>query len=1003
MALVNCKKISDISISVTKDQAISSSVNGVLFIEPINSSYVLDAANFTNNTGSIANISGITLANTTTAYAADNKVRVDVDLLDSFAPSADTELTIDIDGEATHVDNIPRTISGIYTLGQSSNITVSPDPTATSDEYITYSATGIAGETKTLLTITFTADSGYYLADEPEYEFLENLGHESNYTVTFFDKVYTDDLLTSVKAKVEWTFPAFDISDDDLIFSTEVEAVPVDVNLITGFEMDRSVIPTKGAFRDITITGSAGASFVFTVTNITANPNTTYDFSTSAIFSLDETYSATAGFTTNSTNLTGIIPASGQYIFEGISFPASETSIEYSFNLQGGTSPSTNTLLNDETNNDAYTWKIRSAELVTVFIGTTSTNVSSIISSTSLTNNVLLLQRGFESDTDTGVEFDTQALSIVLSGTKNLFVRRDPLFSAENQSESDFSNSVYEQNGGMWWRLEDLRVTGNGTTTLSILAGLTFIEVGTKSVESLLNLDNFINRAPVATTGITFDCKQGASQVITLTGTDADSDALTFVITADVNHGELYEIDDLNLATPIATFPHALTAGSKNKVLFKHDDSTNFNPTFSFKANDGFEDSVAAATVTGTVTASNTLPTATAASHPVNQGGAKIITLTGADGDNDALKFKITSLPSNGTLHTVFTGTTLEGFENPNAYYTTENQITTVPSGFLTRVVYKHGNNTNASDTFEFKANDGKDDSVAAATITLPINRRPVANLANINNFPRLSSQVITLTATDPDAGDSISKYFLTDLVNSQGAAEFRETATSPIITQNQMPYELSGNTFYYKNNYTNPTVPVSDLFAYKAQDSNGAFSEDKYVTINIIAPVNTFNGSGSVSGTAFNSSWTNIQTTINTLSSNPNGRPSTTTITSLLGGAYHTITVGTGGATIELLQYFNGQTKARYAKFIKGEVKFFNTISEASSYSNPLYQITKSTTSWYYGWGWRDSYDLNTAYKVGEVDLPAGTYVYRVSQQIIEYWRSSGLIQPRIVVRKKT
>ena len=1003
MALVNCKKISDISINVTKDQAITSSVNGVLFIEPINSTYVLDAANFTDNTGSVANISSITLTNTTTAYATDNKVRVDVDLLDSFAPSADTELTIDIDGEATHVDNIPRTISGIYTLGQSSNVDVSPDPNHPDNGgQISYSATGVAGETKTLLTITFTADSGYYLADEPEYEFLEDLGHENNYTVTYFDKVYTDDLLTSVKAKVEWTFPAFDISDDDLIFSTEVEAVPVDVNLITGFEMDRSLIPTKGAFRDITITGSPGASFVFTITNITANPNTTYDFSTSAIFSTDETYSAIAGFTTNSTNLTGIIPDSGEYIFEGISFPASETSIEYSFNLQGGTSPSTNTLLNDETNNDAYTWKIRSAELVTVFIGTTSTNVSSIISSTSLTNNVLLLQRGFESDTDTGVEFDTQALSIVLSGTKNLFVRRDPLFSAENQSESDFSNSVYEQNGGMWWRLEDLRVTGNGTTTLSILAGLTFIEIGTKNVESLLNLDNFINRAPVATTGITFDCKQGASQIITLTGTDADSDALTFVITADVNHGELYEIDDLNLTTPISTFPHTLTAGSKNKVLFKHDDSANFNPTFEFKANDGFEDSVAAATVTGTVTASNTLPTATSATETINQGGAKIITLAGADADNDALKFKITSLPSNGTLHTVFTGTTLEGFENPNAYYTIENQITAVPSDFLTRVVYKHGNNTNTSDTFEFKANDGKDDSASAGTITLNVNRKPVATLATINNFPRLSSQVITLTATDSDTGDSISKYFLTDLVNSQGAAEFRETETSPIITQNQMPYELPGNTFYYKNNYTNPTVPVSDLFAYKAQDSNGAFSDDKYVTINIIAPVNVFDGSGSVSGTAFSYSWTDIQSTTNTLSSNPNGARSVVARTNLYGGSYHTITVGTGGATIELLQYFNNYNVSRYSKFVLGEVKFFDTIANATAYTNPLYEITKYSSSWYYGWGQR-KYTLNSAYKVGEVDLPAGTYQYRVSQQIIEYWRYSGLVQPKIVVRKKT
>ena len=156
------------------------------------------------------------------------------------------------------------------------------------------------------------------------------------------------------------------------------------------------------------------------------------------------------------------------------------------------------------------------------------------------------------------------------------------------------------------------------------------------------------------------------------------------------------------------------------------------------------------------------------------------------------------------------------------------------------------------------------------------------------------------------------------------------------------MPYELPGNTFYYKNNYTNSTVPVSDMFAYKAQDSNGAFSMDKYVTINIIAPVNTFDGSGSVSGTAFGSSWTNSQTTINTLNSNPNGTRSSYAKTSLLGGAYHTITVGTGGATIELLQYFNTYNISRYSKFVIGEVKFFDTISNATAYNNPLYEIRK-------------------------------------------------------------
>ena len=990
MGLINCKKVSDISIGVTKNQAITSSVNGVLFIEPIDSNYVLDAANFTNNSGNIINISGITLTNTTTAYAADNKVQINVDLSDSFSPSADAEFIIDIDGEATHVSNIPYTVAGSYAITQSSNITITPSAT-------TYSNSGIVGQTETLFTLTFAAASGYYMPDEPAYNIIEGIVNEDNYTITFFDRAYTNDLLTSIKARVQWTYPAFSVSGHELIFSAEAESVPVQVNLITGFEMDDSVIPSKGAFRDIIIKGSPGASFVLTATNITANPNTTYDFSAGSIVSLDSTSSATTGFTASATNLTGVIPATGEFVFEDFSFPASTTLVEYSFNLQGGSSPSTNTLIGGETNNNPFTWKIRSSDPVTVFIGTESSNVTSIINSVSLTNNILLLDRGIQGDADTGVNFTTQNLSIVLSGTKNLFIRRNPKFSPENQSESDFSNSDYNENGGMWWQMENLRVTGNGTSTLSILAGLTFNQVGVRNVNSLLNLDNIINRAPVASTGITFNCKQGAAQIITLTGSDADSDPLTFIITADVNHGELYEVTDLNLTTPIASFPHALTASNKNKVLFKHDNSTNFSPTFSFKANDGFEDSVAAATVTGTVTASNTLPVATAASHPINQGEAKIITLTGTDGDGDALKFKITSLPSNGTLHTVETSTPLEGFENIDAYYTSANQITTVTSAFLTRVVYKSGSGNYTQDTFQFKANDGKADSSAAATITIPTNRKPVANLADFN-LPRLGAQTITLTATDPD-GDSISKYFLFDLMNQPQQATFRETATGPIITENQMPYELSGNTFYYKNNNQSTQSGLSDMFVYQAMDNNGALSDPKNVQINLTAPdiSDVFDGTGTVSmsfpghttGPTFNQTFF------------LDGKPSIVANTNLTNGTFPRVEVGAGGVTLEAAQYFNSGTNTIRNHFFQGRVRFYSSVSDVQNNTNVLFDIRRVTSSWTDSWG-GFSTSPAMAFPIGSVNVPEGVYFIKVSQQIYS-WDPGSTVGCNLILREKT
>ncbi len=105
MALTNCKKISDVSITVSKDQSLGST-DAVMFIDPIDGNYVVSAANFQNNTSGLSAyintsnnldgfVNGIKLSNTTTEYASDNRIRVDIDLLDTFSPSSNTELTID--------------------------------------------------------------------------------------------------------------------------------------------------------------------------------------------------------------------------------------------------------------------------------------------------------------------------------------------------------------------------------------------------------------------------------------------------------------------------------------------------------------------------------------------------------------------------------------------------------------------------------------------------------------------------------------------------------------------------------------------------------------------------------------------------------------------------------------------------------------------------------------------------------------------------------------------
>ena len=174
MALTNCT-INSTSVEVTPSQALGSGVaNQVLTITP-NTGFRVSAADFTNNTGSLTGVTSITLANSSTAYAADNKVTVTVDLDNSFNPGTSNHtLTIDVDGAAILVKDVPRTLSGVF------NVTVNNAVTAASNQ--AYSASGSVGETKDLFTRTVTATGGNYFEVAPTIEVAT--GDVSNYVIT---------------------------------------------------------------------------------------------------------------------------------------------------------------------------------------------------------------------------------------------------------------------------------------------------------------------------------------------------------------------------------------------------------------------------------------------------------------------------------------------------------------------------------------------------------------------------------------------------------------------------------------------------------------------------------------------------------------------------------------------------------------------------------------------------------------------------------------------------
>ena len=167
---------------------------------------------------------------------------------------------------------------------------------------------------------------------------------------------------------------------------------------------------------------------------------------------------------------------------------------------------------------------------------------------------------------------------------------------------------------------------------------------------------------------------------ITLSGSDADGDSLTFSILSQPLHGSLGSVT---------------SAGTSSVTVdYTPDADYNGQDSFTFKVNGGFVDS-SAATVTMTVVSVNDPPAAQGQSLLFGQDAPQSITLSGSDIEGDALAFSIVSQPDHGSLGSV----TSAGNTSATVVYTPD-------AGY-------HG-----PDPFTFKAHDGLADS---GTVTVDI------------------------------------------------------------------------------------------------------------------------------------------------------------------------------------------------------------------------------------------------------------------------------------------
>jgi hypothetical protein len=252
------------------------------------------------------------------------------------------------------------------------------------------------------------------------------------------------------------------------------------------------------------------------------------------------------------------------------------------------------------------------------------------------------------------------------------------------------------------WRFGVANIGGATNSSLT-LSNAQFSDAGNYSVVvgngfDFINSSNAtltVNRVPVAIPQ-SLAVNQDTLLPITLTGSDADGDALTYLVVGLPAHGQL-----------TGTAPHLVYRPVTNYV----------GPdSFTFKVNDGLVDSPPA-TINLSVLHVNHPPVAGSQSVSVNEGASVAITLVASDVDGDALTYTVLP-PSQGTL----SGT------SPNLTYTPHTSYF-------------------GPDSFTFKVNDGHVDS-AAATVSInviSINDAPVARatVSPLAHFPDLTNLVV--------------------------------------------------------------------------------------------------------------------------------------------------------------------------------------------------------------------------------------------------------------------
>ncbi|MAT11726.1 MAG: hypothetical protein CMM02_12035 [Rhodopirellula sp.] len=582
MALTNCT-ITSTAVDVTSNQAVGTTASQVLVITP-DVGYVVKATDFSKQSPPTG-IDTITLSDSTTAYALDNTVLVTCDLTNSYNPGTnDVTLTIDIDGAAVLSQDKGET--------RLTNVTTVETNTTSSSGTNSYTVTGTydgVGDPVAVVTKTITATSGKYFTSEPSH--VVTTGTADHYTITCSTTVhatYTDAILSKT-FEIKYNFPdgeSTNPSADVITITANADGTLITddgLKLINSYTIEPNSISQNRTEGTLRVYGESGAQVDLAMVN---EDSTAYNFT-----DLNFTGGGSKALT---------IPSNG-YIDVDVVYPTTGDPDQYDFTLSTAAYAGSDLASGiDPDNNSIATFNVISYGTCGYTVSTNSASGRSYTSTPSKTHSGVALS------VPSGRA--TFASSLVLTDDVNMVLRRLPIGSDFVGTNVDGSTST---SGSMLLDTVSINpstIGGAGVQSYTITVSSEIDKFGIANSTHVLALDNFIN-VPTVAANATFAGNEDSNLSIDLSShvTNPQGNTLTYSVVAD-NSGSNGTLGSINASTGAITYTPAA--------------NNNTNVTFTWRVNDGLENSNTA-TATLNIAAVADAPTdITMSSQSINENNS---------------------------------------------------------------------------------------------------------------------------------------------------------------------------------------------------------------------------------------------------------------------------------------------------------------------------------------------------------------------------------------------